>query len=198
MTEFIIHRVNSINELSSIPIKYGTEIDIRAYGDKLILNHEPFQSGDSLEEYLSSYRHGLLVLNIKEAGIETEVIRLVKEAGIERYFLLDCEFPYIYRASREGVKDIAMRYSEDEAMETVLNYTGKVDWVWVDTNTILPLDKNIIVHLSTFKSCLVCPERWGREGDIESYANKLKKFSFMPDAIMTSFNCVKMWERFLS
>ena len=46
--EFIIHRINKINELKKIPKNYGTEIDIRCKGSKLILNHEPHENGDRL------------------------------------------------------------------------------------------------------------------------------------------------------
>ena len=40
--EYIIHRVNKIKTLNKIPKNFGTEIDIRSNGSKLILNHEPF------------------------------------------------------------------------------------------------------------------------------------------------------------
>ena len=40
--EFIIHRINKIKDLKSLPKKFGVEIDIRTMGSKLILNHEPF------------------------------------------------------------------------------------------------------------------------------------------------------------
>ena len=64
--EIVIHRINKIKELKNIPLKYGCEIDIRTNGNKLILNHEPFMGGDSFNDYLDEYKHGLLVLNIKE------------------------------------------------------------------------------------------------------------------------------------
>ena len=195
MIEYVIHRVNEIEKLRKVASKYGTEIDIRAYGSELILNHEPFQAGDRLVDFLAEYEHGLLVLNIKEAGIEDEVIRLVKSYGIKNYFLLDCEFPYIYRASRQGVQNIAMRYSEDEAIETVLNYKSKVNWVWIDTNTRLPLNDQIIGQLEGLENCLVCPERWGRPQDIFKYAQEMIKLNFKPTAIMTSLDCVSTWEK---
>ena len=84
--EIIVHRVNSIKMLKKIPINFGVEIDLRAYQSKIILNHEPFKSGDLLENYLSAYNNGTLILNIKESGIEDEVIRLVKLYNIKSYF----------------------------------------------------------------------------------------------------------------
>ena len=47
--------------------------------------------------------------------------------------------------------------------------------------------------LNKFKSCIVCPERWGRKQDIKIYKKKLKKIKFEPTAIMTSKKCVKNW-----
>lgn len=190
----VAHRINTIQELNQIPSDYGTEIDIRALGSHLILNHEAFQGGDQLVDYLDAYCHQLLILNIKEAGIETEVLRLVRDRGIQNFFLLDVEFPYIYNASRKGERAIAMRYSEDEPIELVMKYHGKVDWVWIDTNTILPLNEVIIAKLQGFKTCLVCPGRWGRQYDISVYREKMKKIDFYPDAVMTSLTDISKWE----
>jgi hypothetical protein len=192
--EIVIHRINKIQELKNIPPNYGCEIDIRTNGNKLILNHEPFIGGDSFCDYLDEYRHGLLVLNIKEAGIEQKVLEEVRKRNITNFFLLDVEFPFIYRASRQGERAIAIRYSEDEPIELVNKYKNKVDWVWIDTNTKLPLDMNTIVQLKGFETCLVCPERWGRPKDIIPYRNIMKQFGFEPTAVMTSLSGVKNWE----
>jgi hypothetical protein len=193
--EIIIHRVNTILKLKNIKQKHGTEIDIRAYGSDLILNHEPFENGEKLIDYLDEYQNGTLILNIKEDGIESEVLRLVgQRPQIKSYFLLDVEFPYIYRASRKGERNIAIRFSEDESIESVKNYIGMVDWVWIDTNTQLPLNETNITVLNKFKKCLVCPERWERPYNIEDYKLSLDKFNFTLDAVMTSDQYIKMWE----
>ena len=39
--EIIIHKVNSLNKLKTIPLRFGVEIDVRSYGSNIILNHEP-------------------------------------------------------------------------------------------------------------------------------------------------------------
>ncbi len=193
--QIVIHRINEIEKLKEVPHRFGCEIDIRANGSKLILNHEPFQSGDLLNDYLDNYRHGLLILNIKEAGIENFVLDEVKKRNITDYFLLDVEFPYLYRASRQGVKSIALRYSEDEPIEMLENYRNLLDWVWIDTNTILPLNKNIVEKLQGMKSCLVCPERWGRSQDIIPYRQVMKKLGFEPTAVMTNIKFINKWEQ---
>ena len=191
--EIVIHRVNECSRLLEIPRQYGAEVDIRAEGSVLILNHDPFKGGESFVNWLTEYQHGLLVLNIKEAGIESEVIRLVEARGVKQFFLLDVEFPYIYRACLAGERRIAMRYSEVEAIETVSNYRGKVDWVWIDTNTRLPINAQVIAQLAGFQTCLVCPERWNRPGDIPAYRNTLRDYGFQPTAVMTSMACAQAW-----
>ena len=87
--EIIIHRVNTLKTLKTIPYHFGTEIDIRASSSKLVLSHDPSKKGENLENYLSEYKNGTLILNLKEAGIEHEVLSLVKKYRIKSYFLLD-------------------------------------------------------------------------------------------------------------
>jgi len=193
--EIIIHRVNTINELKDIDKKFGTEIDIRSWGSQLILNHEPFSNGENLVNYLDEYHHGTLVLNIKEDQIEDEVLRLVRERSqIKSYFLLDVEFSYLYRASRQGEKNIAIRFSEDESIKTVKKYVGMIDWVWIDTNTKLPITNKNKTVLDEFKKCLVCPERWGRPNDIIKYKRKILKLNFNINSIMTSLQYSEIWD----
>jgi hypothetical protein len=192
--ELVIHRVNTIEQLRTINPKYGVEVDLRTNGSELVMNHEPFRGGCRFADYLGAYHHGLMVLNIKESGIESEVLRLVRQRAIHKFFLLDVEFPYIYQASRQGERAIAVRYSEDECIETVLNYEDMVDWIWIDTNTQLPLDCYVIEKVRSFNTCLVCPERWGRPTDISLYAAKMRDLGFCPDAIMTSLSCASQWE----
>ena len=191
--EYIIHRVNKIKTLNKIPKNFGTEIDIRSNGSKLILNHEPFGKGDTFENYLENYNHGTLVLNIKEAGIEKNVLSLVMKRSIKSFFLLDVEMPYMYKATKNGQRNIAIRFSEYEDISNTKYFINKLKWVWIDTVTRLPVDKKNIKILSKFKSCLVCPERWGRKKDIKIYKQKLQSLRFKPTSVMTSLNCVRHW-----
>jgi len=193
--EFIIHRVNKIKDLKLLPKKFGVEIDIRTVGSKLILNHEPFNKGDFLENYLENYEHKTLVLNLKEAGIEKEVLKLVKIHLIKSFFLLDVEMPYMYSATKKGQKNIAVRFSEYESLDLTKYFQGKLNWVWIDTVTKLPINLNNAKILSKFKSCIVCPERWGRKKDIKKYKKKLFKLKFKPTSMMTSLDCVDEWTK---
>ena len=138
--EFIIHRVNTIEELKRIPKEYGCEIDIRTDGSKLILNHDPFSKGDDFIDYLDEYKNSTLVLNIKESGIEDTVLEEVRSRGVKSYFLLDVEFPYLYNATEKGERNIAVRFSEKEPIENLNQFKDKLDWVWIDTINDFPVN----------------------------------------------------------
>tara|TARA_Y100000768_G_C23922067_1_gene655476 strand:+ start:298 stop:882 length:585 start_codon:yes stop_codon:yes gene_type:complete len=191
--EIIIHRVNKIKELKKISTNFGAEIDIRTSGSNLILCHDPYTKGDMLVDYLENYKHKTLVLNIKEAGIEKNVLNLVKKHSIKSYFLLDVEMPYMYSATNKGQKNIAVRFSEYESLDITKYFISKLNWVWIDTVTKLPINNNNTKILSKFKSCIVCPERWGRKKDIKSFKKKLLKLKFKPTSVMTSLKCVNEW-----
>lgn len=191
--EIVVHRVNTIDALDRVPREFGVEIDLRADGSRIILSHDACASGEPFDGWLDHFAHGLLVLNVKEAGIEAEVLRCVRARGISHAFLLDVEFPYLYRASRAGERAIAVRYSEDEPIELVDRYRTRVDWVWIDTITRLPLDERAVGALNGLKTCLVCPERWGRPGDIAAYQSRMAGLGFTPTAVMTALPYVPQW-----
>jgi len=193
--KLIAHQINTISQLKMVSNRYGCEIDIRARGSELILHHDPFKDGEKLTDFLDAYQHGLLILNIKEAGIEKDVIDAVKQRNIPEYFLLDVEFPFIYRAARSGIRNIAIRFSEDEPIGLADNYAGMVDWVWIDTISRLPIEEENIGVLSTFQTCLVCPERWGRPQDIIPYRQQLRKMNFTLNAVMTNLKYIDLWEQ---
>lgn len=197
----IAHRINTIAELKKIPLKFGVEIDIRGFGNEILLNHDPIENPknhDRLEEYLKNFKHAFIIFNIKEAGYEAAVIDLAHSYNITNYFLLDIEFPFIYHATRKlGFRNIALRYSEAEPIEFVLaQYDEKgplADWVFIDTNTKLPLDKKIASQLSGFKLCLVSPDRWSRPKDIPKYKEFLEKNNIIIDAVMVSLDNIEKW-----
>lgn len=199
----IAHRVNTLTKLAEVPTKYGVEIDVRhnPATDRLYLNHDPAAPGQAyadLEEYLAAAKdHAFIIFNIKEAGIEQRCIDLADKFGIgpERYFLLDVEFPYIYRATRkEGVRSIAVRYSEVEPIEMTLAQIGFLDWVWIDTNTQLPIDPTVKRQLASFKTCLVAPDRWGRPDDNIAYRRKIEELRFPLTAVMVGLEHAHLWE----
>jgi hypothetical protein len=195
--ELIAHRLNKISEIKKLSKKYGAEIDLRSSGSKIILHHDPYKKGEKLENYLSNYNHGTLILNIKESGIEKDVIKIIKKFGIKKYFLLDVEMPFICTNTKKFNQNVSIRYSEYEPIETVSKFEKNIGWVWIDTFKTLPLSNKVKKTLNKFNTCLVCPERWGRPKDIKKYYIKMKKLNFFPNSIMTSKKYIKKWEKLI-
>jgi hypothetical protein len=204
MAIITIHRVNTLEALQKINSSFGVEIDIRhnPTTQRLYLNHDP-GSGDDFEEYIktaASKNCPFIILNIKEAGIEKLVIDIVVKNQIQDWFLLDVEFPFIYRAAHAGIADlqgrIAIRYSESEPIEQAMMLAGKFSWVWVDVNTRLPLDPTSYKKLrdAGYNIALVCPERWGRPEDIPTYIQYMRENKIFVDTIMTSLSHAQEWE----
>jgi hypothetical protein len=193
--EYIAHRINTIVELNKVPKEYGVEIDLRDFGDRLVLQHDPFMDGEDFEEYLKCYNHGTMILNIKSERIEYRVLALIKKYNIKKYFFLDCSFPMINLLSKEGEKNIALRFSEFEGIDTVLAMAGKVRWVWVDCFSKLPItaeNYNILKEYD-FKFCLVSPELQGQKEKLKSYKKYLEKENIYIDAICTKVFNIKNW-----
>jgi hypothetical protein len=198
----IEHRINTTEGLAGVPPEHGVEIDVRndpATG-RLYLHHDP-QNAEGLKvcAYLDDYlkvfaaqKNAFVIFNIKEAGIEKRCADLAAENGIspDKYFFLDVEFPFLYSATRGTRKDgwrtssIAVRQSEAEPIEMSLAQKGFVDWIWIDVNTTLPLDADIVKKMAGFKTCLVGPDRWGRPEDTVPYLTKIKELGLPLTAIM--------------
>jgi hypothetical protein len=187
--KIIAHRRNTINELNASPTKYGVEVDIRSCGDKLIIHHDPFVDGESFDDWVTAYRHGTLILNVKEEGLEARLIALMKSHGIDDYFFLDQSFPFLVKWANMGERRCAIRVSEFESIVTVLTLAGKVDWVWVDCFTRFPLSEDDARRLkgAGFKLCLVSPELQGRDAatEIPQLAKLLVERNIQADAVCT-------------
>ena len=66
--KLISHRRNTISELHATETRYGVEVDIRSYGDDLIIHHDPFVIDTYFESWLREYNQGTPILNVKEEG----------------------------------------------------------------------------------------------------------------------------------
>ena len=76
---FIKHRVNSVTELKKTNIEFGVEIDLRSENKKIYLHHDPFKKGEAFEKWIKHYRHRIIVLNVKEEGLEDSIIKILKK-----------------------------------------------------------------------------------------------------------------------
>lgn len=191
MTRIIKHRINTRELLAATDKRFGVEIDIRSLDNHLIIQHDPFTDGELLEDWLSLYDHGTLILNIKEEGLEEALIQLMQKYQIHDYFFLDQSFPFLIKWSKKGERRCAVRVSEFESIETAINLAGKIDWVWVDCFSHFPLTTAEANRLkqANFKLCLVSPELQGRDPFIEipQLHEQLTDRCITADAICTKY-----------
>lgn len=196
MVLFCCHRVNTIAELNLIDSKYGVEIDLRdnTNGD-VYLQHDPFIQGETFDDFLKVYNHSFIILNIKSERIEYKILDILKKYNIQNYFFLDSSFPMIIKLSREGIKNIALRYSEYEAIDTILNMKGLVDWVWVDCFSRNPLDRGTYKSLKNagFKLCFVSPELQNQTEKLNEYRDFFIKENITLDMVCTKSYNVDKW-----
>jgi hypothetical protein len=192
--KLVAHRRNTLADLLATPVEYGVEVDIRSLGGKLIIHHDAFVEGEDFINWLDNYRHGTLILNVKEEGLEQRLLDLMKKKNIEDFFFLDQSFPFLIKTAKQGERRCAVRVSEYEHIDTALTLAGKIDWVWVDCFTRFPLsgEEAERLHRAGFKLCLVSPELQQRTSpdEIPALRALLAERRIVPDAV-----CTKMPER---
>lgn len=187
--KLIAHRRNTLAELAATPPEYGIEVDIRSIGERLVIHHDPFTEGEAFEDWIAAYRHGTLILNVKEEGLERRLIDLMARHKIADWFFLDQSFPFLVKWSKAGERRCAVRVSEFESVETALTLAGRIDWVWVDCFTRFALSGPDAARLrqAGFKLCLVSPELQGRGAELEipALAALLAERGIEADAVCT-------------
>jgi len=186
--KIIAHRRNLIAELAATPETLGVEVDVRSRGDALITSHDPFAPGDPFEEWVTYYRHALLILNVKEEGLEDALLSVMKRQGIEQFFFLDQSFPFLIRTAKRGERRCAVRVSEFESIATALAVAPLIDWVWIDCFTRFPLslDEAESLKRAGLRLCLVSPELQGRRAeDVPAFRRELDTLAITADAVCT-------------
>jgi hypothetical protein len=197
MTRFCSHRINTIKELKEISIEYGIEIDLRDnVNGEIHLAHDPFILGELFEEYLKHYHHSFIILNIKSERIEWNVLKLLKKYNINNYFFLDSSFPMIHQLVLSGEKNIALRFSEFEGLDTIRNMKNTLNWVWIDCFTQNPLTLEIYNQLKgmNFKLCFVSPELQQQTEKLLKYKEYFQKNDIILDMICTKHYNIEKWK----
>lgn len=195
--EFIAHRINTVEELKKLPTQYGVELDLRDdLNGRIYIQHNPFEPGEDFEEYLKKYHHGTMILNVKSERIELKILEMLPKYDVKTYFFLDSSFPMIWLLSQQGEKNIALRVSEVEGLDTPRNMAGKVDWIWVDCFSKIPIGKKEADELKAlgYKLCLVSPELEGRTENIEMYKKQIEDMEIEIDAVCTKSYNIEQWK----
>ena len=198
---FVAHRINTIKELEMVPSKFGIEVDITNYTDKLILAHDPFVKGENFEIFIKHFKHRFIIINIKTEGIEYKVLEILKKFKIDNYFFLDCSFPMMFKLGnyKKRKVNLAVRYSKYESIETVLKVKNFCKWVWIDCfDKKIEFIKNENLNLKKYHSCIVSPELHKRVDEVDNYAIKIKKLNFVPKMVCSKIENFKIWSKYFS
>ena len=195
----ILHRINYLDDhISSevFPTADGIEFDIRDSAGEIIVQHDPFKSGQPFKEFVRYCPPSkFYIVNVKSEGIETDAVRILEEAGCRDFFLLDCSIPSIVRLGRTGERRLAARFSEFESIETVERLAPFISWVWIDVFTCLPISRDLIdrVHRMGLRTCLVSPELQAQPDKISKYVSFLLSESAIPTAVCTKQAYITHW-----
>ena len=122
----IKHRVNSIKEINP---KFGLEIDISEYNNKLVLAHDhPNEQSVKLEDFITYVpKNSFLAINSKSVGIEAELKIILSRSKITNYFTFDWPVPSLHKAICHDL-NCAFRLSEYEK-----DIIPNCPWVWLDS-----------------------------------------------------------------
>jgi hypothetical protein len=187
----IQHRVNDLLSLRSTPKALGVEVDVRSTGSELYLSHDPFTSGVSFTDYLESYNHRLLVLNVKEDGLESACLELLQNFGVNDYFFLDQPTPSLVRGGLDGFRDVACRMSEFESIQSLKLQAPFAKWVWVDFFMKPEIEVGLFETLRSMglRICLVSPELHSidRTHEVQELQDILFSQGVSPDAVCTKY-----------
>jgi hypothetical protein len=191
----ILHRINSIDLLRQTAPAFGVEMDLHAFGDRIVVHHDAFTDAIDFEAWLDAYQHAFIILNVKEEGIETQVRDIVLKRGIREFFMLDLSFPALMKMVRLSESRVAIRVSEYEATVGALTLAGKATWIWLDVFHGFPIPKQQYDALCAggFKICLVSPELHGRNSsEIATMRSYMDGEGIEIDAVCTKIP--ELWE----
>jgi len=184
---FIKHRVNSVADLKKTNAEFGVEIDLRSENKKIYLHHDPFKKGETFEKWIKQFRHKIIVLNVKEEGLEDRIIKTLKKNKINNFFFHDQTFSTLIKNMSKT--KVSIRYSEYENLSKKDYLFKKIKWLWLDNFTEINLSRKFYKYLKRkrVKICMVSPElvEKGRESEIKKLVKKLKKNKFNVDAVCT-------------
>ena len=183
----IKHRLNTIKKLENLKHDYGAEIDIRSYNREIIISHDPFKKGETLNNWIKYFKHKMLVLNVKEEGLENRIINILKKNKIKNFFFHDQSFSSMLKNMHKT--KVSIRYSEYEDLKKKDKLFNKIKWIWIDNFSEIKIDKKFYFFLKkkNVRICFVSPElvNKSREKEIKKIISFLKNKKFKIDAVCT-------------
>jgi len=196
--DFIIHKVNSLEKLSTLSKDHGAEVDVLYDNKKLLLKHSPYDRPEkvtTLEDFLKVYDNQKLIINVKTSGIEKNIIELTNKYT-DNFLLLDVEFPFIVKNYKKYGQYLMLRISKFENINNLDEFNKYIEWVWLDTYEKFEFSDGYKDKLNAFKICLVSIERWLRGYETVTFIDEIKDLNLNIHAVLTDTKTVKKWEKF--
>ncbi len=81
----------------------------------IYLHHDPFKKGELLTKWIKYFKHKLIVLNVKEEGLEKKIIKILKKYRIKNYFFHDQSFSSLLK--NMNATRVSVRFSEYEELK---------------------------------------------------------------------------------
>jgi len=183
----IKHRVNSIKELVNTSKGFGVEIDLRSNNKNIYLHHDPFKKGELFSKWIKKFNHKLIVLNVKEEGLENNILKILKKNKVQNFFFHDQTFSSLLKNMSKT--KVSIRYSEFEELKKANKLFVKIKWLWIDNFSEIRIRKNFYMLLKSkkVKICLVSPEliKNNRVNEIKKIILYFKKNKFKINAVCT-------------
>jgi len=126
----IKHRVNTIKDLKKTDKNFGVEIDLRSNQSDVYLHHDPFKKGELFDKWVRSFKHKMLILNVKEEGLEDKILKILKKNKIKKFFFHDQTFSSLLKNMTKT--HVSIRYSEYESLQKTNYLFKKIKWIWID------------------------------------------------------------------
>ena len=191
----IKHRVNTSKELKKLSINFGAEIDLRSNNKDIYLHHDPFKKGELFSNWIKYFKHKLLVLNVKEEGLEQKIVNILKKNNIKNFFFHDQTFSSLLKNMHKT--KVSIRYSEFEDLKKIDKLFNSIKWVWVDNFNEIKINRKFysFIKKKKVKICIVSPElvKKSRFKEIKLIKSYLKKNKYIVDAVCTKNS--KLWSK---
>jgi len=183
----IKHRINTIRNLNKTDKNFGVEIDLRSDKKNIYLHHDPFKKGVLFKKWIKYYKHKIMVLNVKEEGLEKSILKILKKYRINNFFFHDQTFSTLLKNMSKT--KVSVRYSEFENLKNIKHLFKRIKWIWIDNFSVIRLEKKFYSYLKKKKVriCLVSPElvKKSRISEVKKIILYLKKNNFTIDAVCT-------------
>lgn len=163
------HRINTLEDLETVPAGLGLELDLRSDGPDIICTHDPFRRGLTMDTFFAHLKDRPLVLNVKCEGIVDPVLEACARHGLEDFFFLGLSLSDTMKCVQRGERRVANYYCEHDHPEQPLSWAGKVGWLWVDCFTRYPVHDDVWDELADrFTLCIGSPELYGHPPDVQA------------------------------